>query len=131
MRWETIVDSRHLRQIRDDVAAYLSGGDLTAELGALLRRWTGPSRPAILVVLDWDPPFADVYAEAELLETFPTAPIIHSTAVDEIGSEIMLVYVIDQLGETVYAIPDPRASNPSPWMPDAVTSNGSGPHRLR
>jgi hypothetical protein len=130
-RWGTTLKFQQLRQVRDDVAAYLSGGELASELAALLRRWSRPSRPAILVAVDWDPPFAEVYAEAELLATFPTAPLIHARAVEDVGPGTVLVYVIDQRGETSYAIPDPRASSPAPRMPDAETGCGMGPHGPR
>jgi hypothetical protein len=94
--------------IRHEVAAYLASGDIQADLAALLRRWTERRRPAVLVVLDWEPPFADVYPEGELLETFPTAPLIHVAPVEEIGPGALLIFVIDEEGETAYAIPDPR-----------------------
>ena len=90
------------------MAAYLAGGDLAEDIATLLRRWTEPGRPALLVVLDWDRPFADVYPEDELLETFADAPLVHAGSNDEDGEARVLVYVIDEQGETVYAIPDPR-----------------------
>lgn len=96
---------------RAGVVAYLASGDLTAEIIALLGRWTGPDPPAILVVLDWEPPFADVYGADELLEAFPDAPLVCARPLDEIGAGILLIVVIDGDGETAYAIADPRAMN--------------------
>lgn len=96
---------------RPGVAAYLASGDLTPDLVALLERWTEPRRPAILLVREWDVPFADVYAEDELLEVFPDAPLVRTGLTDEIGPGTLLVFVIDEEGETAYAIADPRALN--------------------
>ena len=98
-----------LRRDRSDVAAYLASGDLADEIAALLRRWTEPGRPALLIVLDWDRPFADVYPERELLETFGDAPLVQAGSTDEDGLARLLIFVIDEEGETAYAIPDPRA----------------------
>jgi hypothetical protein len=99
------------RRDRPGVAAYLASGDLAADVAALLRRWTDPRRPAVLVVLDWDPPWADVYPEDELLEAFPDAPMVQAVPAGEIGPGTLLVLVIDAEGETAYTIADPRASN--------------------
>jgi hypothetical protein len=101
---------------RAGVAAYLASGDLTADLAALLRCWTGPRRPAVLVVLEWEVPFADVYPEDELLREFPDAPRIDVGPIDEDGSGRFLIYVIDEEGDMVYAIADPRASSGSTGM---------------
>lgn len=92
-----------------DAAAYLAGGHSADEIATLLRRWHEPGRPALLIVLDWDPPFAEVYHEDELLESFPEAPLVHAGSNDDDGAARILVYVIDHHGETAYAIPDPRA----------------------
>ncbi len=102
------MNTPEIRRDRPGVAAYLAGGDLTAEIASLLRRWTEPRRPALLVVLDWDPPFADVYAEDELLEVFPDSPLIHTESIGEIVLGIVLVFVIDEEGGTAYSIADPR-----------------------
>jgi hypothetical protein len=107
---------------RAGVAAYLASGDLTADLAALLGRWTGRRRPAVLVVLDWDIPFADVYPEAELLREFPDAPRIDVGPIDEDGPGRFLIYVIDEEGDMVYAIADPRASSGSTAMSRPVGS---------
>ena len=48
------MNTPQIRRDRPGVAAYLARGDLAAEFDALLRRWTGPRRPAILVVFDWE-----------------------------------------------------------------------------
>ncbi len=105
------MDLRQLRRDRAGVAAALASGALAADIAALLRRWTEPRRPAVLVVLDWDPPYADVYPEDELLEAFPDAPLVQAGPAAEIGPGILLLIVIDAEGETAYAIADPRASN--------------------
>ncbi len=102
------VSTPQIRRDRPGVAAYLSGGDLSTEIASLLSRWTEPRRPALLVVLDWDPPFADVYAEEELLEVFPDSPLIHTESIGEVVLGIVLIFVIDEEGETAYAITDPR-----------------------
>jgi hypothetical protein len=105
------VDPIQLRRDRAAVAAYLAGADLAADLVALLGRWIEPGRPAVLVALDWDPPFARVYPEHELLETFPDAPVVPAGPVGALGPGTLLVLVIDVQGETAYVIPDPRAAN--------------------
>jgi hypothetical protein len=92
-------------------AAYLASGDLTAEIAALLRRWTDRQRPDVLVVLHWETPFAEVYGEDELLDVFPDAPLIRAEPTGGIGPGRLLVIVIDEEGETAYAIADPRALN--------------------
>jgi hypothetical protein len=102
------MDPLRLRRTCSDVAAYLAGGELAEDIAALLRRWREPGRPALLVVLDWDRPFAEIYPEDELLETFAKASLVHAGSNDEDGAARVLVYVIDKDGETVYAIPDPR-----------------------
>ena len=91
------------------MAAYLASGDLASEIAALLRRWTEPRRPALLVVLDWEAPFADVYAEDELLVVFPDAPLFPAGSIEAIGPGMILIVVIDEEGETAYAIADPRS----------------------
>jgi hypothetical protein len=110
------VDRLQVCRNRAGVAAYLASGDLTADLAVLLRRWTGPRRPAVLVVLDWEVPFADVYPEDELLREFPDAPRIDVGPIDEDGPGRLLIYVIDAEGDMVYAIADPRASTGSTGM---------------
>jgi hypothetical protein len=92
-----------------ETAAYLASGEAAADIAGLLRRWAEPGRPALLVVLDWDPPFAQVYPEDELLESFPDAPLVHAGSNDDDGRARVLVYVIDEQGETAYAISDPSA----------------------
>ena len=69
------------------------------------------------MVLDWDTPFAEVYARDELLEAFPDAPLIHAGPPDEFGPGTLLVVVIDERGESAYSVPDPGVSNRS--SPDA------------
>jgi hypothetical protein len=96
---------------RPGLAAYLAGGELKADLCALLGRWTGRRRPALLLVLDWDTPFAEVYAEDELLEVFADAPLVHSGPIPSLGPGTLLIFVIDEQGETAHAIPDPRSRN--------------------
>src|SRR4051794_8166227 len=61
------LNTLRMRRDRPGVAAYLADGDLTSEMAALLRRWAEPGRPALLIILDWETPFADVYDEDELL----------------------------------------------------------------
>jgi hypothetical protein len=107
----TTVNRQQIDLDRPGVAAYLASGELAAEIAALLGRWTGRQRPAILVVLDWETPFADVYAEDELLEVFPDASFIHAGPISSIGPGTLLIFVIDEEGEAAYAIPDPRALN--------------------
>ena len=112
------MDLLRIRRDRAAVAAHLAGGEIAAGLAALLRRWDDPRRPAILLVRDWDIPFAEVYAQDELLATFPDAPVFHAGPLEDLGPGTLLVVVIDEDGEAAYAIPDPtRASNPS--SPDA------------
>jgi hypothetical protein len=111
------------RGIHRDLASDLASGDLAEDIAALLRRWAGRRRPAVLVALDLDPMLADVYPEDELLATFPTAPLIHAEGVREIGPDTLLVYVIDEEGETGYVIPDPRPSDGS--------HRDTGPRRRR
>jgi hypothetical protein len=111
------------RRVHRDLASDLAGGDLAEVLAALLGRWAGRRRPAVLVALDLDPMLADVYPEDELLATFPTAPLIHAEGVREIGPDTLLVYVIDEEGETGYVIPDPR--------PSAATAGDHGPRPRR
>jgi hypothetical protein len=111
------VDLPQVRRNRAGVAAYFASGDLTADLAALLRRWTGRRRPAVLVVLDWDIPFAEVYPEDELLREFPDAPRIDVGPIDEDGPGRLLIFVIDEEGEMAYAIADPRAAHGSTGMP--------------
>jgi hypothetical protein len=103
------VDPMRLRRCCSDVAAYLAGGESAGEIAGLLRRWTEPGPPALLVVLDWDRPFAAVYPADELRVAFPDAPLAHVGSNDDDGGARVLVYVIDEEGETAYAIPDPRA----------------------
>ncbi len=98
-----------LRRSCSPAAAYLASGEAADDIAGLLRRWAEPGRPALLVVLDWDPPFAQVYPEDELLESFPDAPLVHAGSNDDDGGARVLVYVIDEHGETAYAIPDPSA----------------------
>ena len=98
-----------LRRSCSQAAAYLAGGEAVDDIAGLLRRWAEPGRPALLVVLDWDTPFAQVYPEDELLESFPDAPRVHAGSNDDDGGARVLVYVIDDQGETAYVIPDPRA----------------------
>jgi hypothetical protein len=105
------MDPIQLRRDRADVAEYLAGDDLRPEIAALLERWTEPGRPAVLVALDWDPPFAEVYPEPELIEAFPDVPVVSAEQMGEIGPGALLVLIIDERGETAYAIPDPRASD--------------------
>jgi hypothetical protein len=102
------MDPLRLRRSCSDVAAYLSGGEVSDEIAELLRRWDEPGRPALLIVLDWDRPFAELYPEDELLDAFPDAPLVHAGSTDEDGEPRLLVYVIDHEGEAAYAIPDPR-----------------------
>jgi hypothetical protein len=104
------MEPRRLRRDRAGVAAYLAGSDLTADLVALLGRWAEPRRPAVLVILDWDPPLADIYPEDELLETFTEAPLVRSGPSAELGPGTLLIIVIDAEGETGYVIADPRAT---------------------
>lgn len=92
-----------------DVVAQLTRGDVVEDIAELLRRWDEPGRPALLLVRDWDPPFARLYPEDELLETFPEVPLVHIGLNDEDGAPRLLVYVIDERGERAYAIPDPKA----------------------
>jgi hypothetical protein len=103
------LDPLRFHPVASDAAAYLASGDSGEEIAELVRRWTEPERPALLVVLDWEPPFADMYPEVELQKEFPDAPLVHAGSNDEDGDPRLLVYVIDEQGETVYAIPDPRA----------------------
>jgi hypothetical protein len=110
-RWSDDVDALQLRGDRAGVAAYLASADLAADLAALLRRWTEPGRPALLVVLDWDTPFAEVYPERELIETFPDVPVVPAGLIAEVGPGRLLVVVVDEAGEAAYVIPDPRAAN--------------------
>jgi hypothetical protein len=107
----TTVNHLRIRRDRPGVAAYLASGDLSAEIAALLRRWTGRERPAVLVVVDWELPFADVYGEDELRQAFPDAPLICAEPLGGIGPGRLLVFVIDGEGETAYAIAEPRALN--------------------
>jgi hypothetical protein len=116
------VDRLQVCRNRAGVAAYLASGDLTADLAVLIRRWTGPRRPAVLVVLDWEVPFADVYPEDELLGEFPDAPRIDVGPIDDDGPGRLLIYVIDEEGDTVYAIADPRSSSGSTGMPCPLDS---------
>jgi hypothetical protein len=105
------VDSIQLRRDRAGVAEYLAGDGIKEEIVALLGRWTEPGRPAVLVALDWDPPYAEVYPEPDLIEAFPDVPVVSAEEMGEIGPGTLLVLVIDERGETAYAIPDPRASD--------------------
>lgn len=98
-----------LRRSCSDAAACLARGEVNDGIAALLRRWAEPGAPALLIVLDWDTPFAEVYPEDELAESFPDAPLVHVGSNDDDGGARVLVYVIDGEGETAYAIPDPLA----------------------
>jgi hypothetical protein len=93
------------------VAEYLASDDLQPEIAAMLGRWIEPGRPAVLVALDWEPPFAQVYPEDELLETFPDVPVVPLGPIEDLGPRTLLVVVIDEESETAYLIPNPRASN--------------------
>jgi hypothetical protein len=104
------VDALPPRGDRAGLAGYLAGDGLRPEIAALLGRWAEPGRPALLVALDWDPPFAAVYPEHELLETFPDAPVVFAGPIADVGPGRLLVLVIDEAGETAYLIPDPRAA---------------------
>ena len=103
------MDPLRFRLACSDVAAYLASGHSAEEIASLLRRWEGPDRPALLLVHDWDPPFAEVYPEGELRAAFPDAPLVYAGSNDDDGGARLLVYVIDERGEAVYAIPDPTA----------------------
>jgi hypothetical protein len=107
----TTVNRLQVLRDRLGVAAYLASGDLTEDVAALLRRWAGPRHPAVLVALDWEIPFADVYAEDELLDAFPDTPLIPAEPIDEMAQRRLLIFVIDEEGDTAYAIADPRASH--------------------
>jgi hypothetical protein len=80
----TIVSVLRVRRDRAGVANYLAKGDVKPEVAALLRRWTQPNRPAFLFVVDWGPPFAAVYAEDELFESFPAATLTSAEPIDGI-----------------------------------------------
>jgi hypothetical protein len=103
------VNLLQLRRSCSDAAACLAGGEVADDIARLLRRWDEPGEPALLIVLDWDTPFAQVYPEAELRGEFPDAPLVHVGSNDDDGGARVLVYVIDEEGEAAYAIPDPRA----------------------
>jgi hypothetical protein len=98
-----------LRRSCSQAAAFLARGESAEDIARLLRRWDQPGEPALLIVLDWDTHFADVYPAAELREEFPDAPLVPVGSNDDDGGDRVLVYVIDEDGETAYAIPDPRA----------------------
>jgi hypothetical protein len=97
-----------LRRSCSQAAAYLASGEVSGEIAALFRRWDEPGRPALLVVLDWAPPFAEVYPEDELHENFPDAALVHAGSNNDDGAPTVRVYVIDEKGETAYVVPDPR-----------------------
>jgi hypothetical protein len=103
------VNPLQLRRSCSHAAACLAAGEVTDGIARLLRRWDEPAPPALLIVLDWDRPFAEVYPEGERLDAFPDAPLVHVGCNDDDGAARVMVYLIDQEGETAYAIPDPRA----------------------
>src|SRR5215470_5795658 len=77
------------------VGDYLSSGVVQAMIAAMLRRWTQPRRPAVLLSLTEEVPRAVVQGEDELLAAFQGTPIIdlESGSPDARGS--LLVFVFD------------------------------------
>jgi hypothetical protein len=105
------MDARQVRFDPPDGGADLVGTAAKARIAAILGRWAGPRRPAILFVLYGEDPFAGVYDELELLDIFPHVPIVHLEPLDRLAPGILLVFIAQERGTTAYAIADPRASN--------------------
>lgn len=102
------------QQIRVDYPngrAQLFGRATRASIESILRQWTAPRRPAILVVLQGEAPFVQVFDELKLINDFPSAPIVHVEPIDRLVPGIILVFVVNTYGTTAYAIADPRSSN--------------------
>src|SRR6059058_3164011 len=94
-----------------DVGVHLARGATQAKLAAILGRWTDLRRPAVLFVLVGEAPFAEVFSEHELLALFPDAPVVHAESIDRVVPGILLVFVVDERGATIYGVADPRALN--------------------
>jgi hypothetical protein len=91
-----------------NVREVLASPTARLNIARILGQWEGSQQPALLFVLIGEKPFADVYAEEELLSIFPDATIVES---DTGGRDIevpLRVFVADKQGTTVYRIADPR-----------------------
>ena len=93
------------------VGDYLSSGAVQATIAAMLRRWTQPRRPAVLLSLTEQVPRAVVLGEDELLAAFQGTPIIDlaSGSLDARGS--LKVFVFDGHETLGYKIADPRGES--------------------
>jgi hypothetical protein len=52
-----------------------------------------------------------VWAEEELLGEFPQAPVVLVEPTGWITPGLLLIFVVEDQGATIYAIADPRATN--------------------
>lgn len=89
-----------------------------ANIARILRRWTGSRRPAVLFVLVGETPFADVYAEEDLLDIFPVGPVRAGKPQVRDGTRALRVFVTDDRGTTAFVIADPRRSKGRPSKSD-------------
>ena len=93
------------------VGSLLASGVIKAKLAEILRGWTDQRRPAVLFVVDGEDWSARVYAEDELLGDFPDAPVALVELTGRIVPGLLLIFVVEDQGATIYAIADPRAMN--------------------
>ena len=105
------MDARKIRFDCPSLGAYLASRATKAKLAEILRRWAGPQRPAVLFVVaggDW---YAGVLAEEDLLDDFPDVPVVLVEPTGWIAPGLLLIFVVEDQGGTIYAIADPRATN--------------------
>ena len=105
------MDARKLRFDCPSLGAYLASRATKAKLAEILRRWAGPRHPAVLFVVDGRDWCAGVWAEEDLLGEFPDAPVVLVEPTGWITPGLLLIFVVEDQGATIYAIADPRATN--------------------
>jgi hypothetical protein len=105
------MDARKIRFDCPSLRAYLASRATKAKLAEILRRWAGPRHLAVLFVVDGGDWCAGVWAEEELLGEFPQAPVVLVEPTGWIAPGLLLIFVVEEQGATIYAIADPRATN--------------------
>ena len=126
------------------VGDYLSSGAVQATIAAMLRRWTQPRRPAVLLSLTEQVPRAVVLGEDELLAAFQGTPIIDLESGSQDARGSLLVFVFDGHETLGYKMVSPHADRSAMdrsrvplaslttrtsrcWLGERRASDGTGP----